>query len=82
MSSLKRRPADHIEHIAQVAGKESVGLGSDFDGIMSTPEGLEDVSKYPYLVSSASMWAVLDSGLMYLFHPDGPGRRADLKRLD
>ncbi len=29
----------------------SVGLGSDFDGIGSTPEGLEDVSKYPALVS-------------------------------
>ena len=29
----------------------SVGVGSDFDGISSTPEGLEDVSKYPALVS-------------------------------
>ena len=29
----------------------SVGLGSDFDGIGSTPKGLDDVSKYPALVS-------------------------------
>ncbi len=29
---------------------DSVGLGSDFDGIESTPKGLEDVSKYPALV--------------------------------
>ena len=28
----------------------SVGIGSDFDGIGSVPEGLEDVSKYPALV--------------------------------
>ena len=28
----------------------SVGLGSDFDGIGTVPEGLEDVSKYPALV--------------------------------
>jgi hypothetical protein len=28
----------------------SVGLGSDFDGMEETPEGLEDVSKYPALV--------------------------------
>jgi membrane dipeptidase len=28
----------------------SVGIGSDYDGIESTPEGLEDVSKYPNLV--------------------------------
>ena len=31
----------------------SVGIGSDFDGIGSTPEGLEDVSKYPALVSAS-----------------------------
>lgn len=30
----------------------SVGIGSDFDGIGSTPKGLEDVSKYPALVST------------------------------
>ena len=29
----------------------SVGIGSDYDGIGSTPIGLEDVSKYPALVS-------------------------------
>jgi hypothetical protein len=29
----------------------SVGLGSDYDGIESTPVGLEDASKYPALVS-------------------------------
>lgn len=40
---------DHIEHIAKVAGVDHVGLGSDFDGIPSTPEQLEDVSKYPLI---------------------------------
>lgn len=39
--------ADHIEHIARVAGVDHVGLGSDFDGINMTPVGLEDVSCYP-----------------------------------
>jgi len=29
---------------------DSVGIGSDFDGIVSAPTGLEDVSKYPNLV--------------------------------
>jgi len=28
----------------------SVGIGSDFDGMLDTPKGLEDVSKYPNLV--------------------------------
>jgi membrane dipeptidase len=40
---------DHIEHVIKVAGIDHVGLGSDFDGVDSTPEGLEDVSKYPYI---------------------------------
>jgi membrane dipeptidase len=40
---------DHIEHIIQVAGVEHVGIGSDFDGINSTPQQLEDVSCYPYI---------------------------------
>ncbi len=29
----------------------SVGIGSDYDGIESVPKGMEDVSKYPELVS-------------------------------
>jgi membrane dipeptidase len=40
---------DHIEHIAKVAGKECIGLGSDFDGITKTPAQLEDVSTYPLI---------------------------------
>ena len=36
---------DHIEHAVRVAGIDHVGVGSDFDGINVTPEGLEDVSK-------------------------------------
>jgi len=38
--------ADHIDHIRDVAGIDHIGLGSDFDGITSVPEGLEDVSKF------------------------------------
>jgi len=38
---------DHIDHMVKVAGIDHVGIGSDFDGIPSTPEGMEDVSKLP-----------------------------------
>ena len=41
------RVVDHIDHVIEVAGIDHVGLGSDFDGIRSTPEGLEDVSRLP-----------------------------------
>ena len=43
--------ADHIEHIRKVCGVDCVGLGSDFDGIPDTPEGLEGVDKYPALLA-------------------------------
>jgi membrane dipeptidase len=43
--------ADHIEHIRDVAGVNHVGLGSDFDGITSVPDGLENTSKFPDLVA-------------------------------
>ena len=36
---------DHLDHIAKVAGVDHVGLGSDFDGITSLPEGIDDVSQ-------------------------------------
>jgi len=41
--------ADHVEHVAKVAGYDHVGIGGDFDGITSTPQGLEGVSDYPAL---------------------------------
>ncbi len=41
----------HMEHIIKIAGIDYVGLGSDFDGISSTPKGLEDVSKLPNLTA-------------------------------
>jgi membrane dipeptidase len=43
--------ADHVDHIRKVAGIDHIGLGGDFDGITSVPEGLEDVSKYPTLTA-------------------------------
>ena len=33
------------------AGINHIGIGSDYDGITSVPEGLEDVSKYPVLTA-------------------------------
>jgi membrane dipeptidase len=42
--------ADHVEHVRAVAGVDHVGLGGDFDGIVSTPDGLADVSAYPALL--------------------------------
>ncbi|KAK4703372.1 membrane dipeptidase, partial [Phenoliferia sp. Uapishka_3] len=43
--------ADHADYIGRLAGREHVGIGSDFDGIANVPEGLEDASKYPALIA-------------------------------
>ncbi len=41
-----RRIADHIDYVAELVGVDYVGLGSDFDGIEITPDGMEDISKF------------------------------------
>jgi membrane dipeptidase len=38
---------DHIDHMVKVAGVDHVGLGSDFDGVDSLPEGITGVESYP-----------------------------------
>jgi len=44
--------ADHIDHIAKVAGVDNVGLGSDFDGTGNElPEGLQNATTYPALMA-------------------------------
>ncbi len=42
--------ANHIDHIRKVAGVDSIGLGSDFDGFTGGIPGLDDVSDYPALL--------------------------------
>jgi membrane dipeptidase len=39
----------HIDHARQIGGIDAVGIGTDFDGITCTPEGFDDVSKFPAL---------------------------------
>ncbi|MGP7794857.1 dipeptidase [Sphingomonas sp. CLY1604] len=42
--------ADHVDHIARVAGHDHVGLGGDYDGINGTaPRGMTGVDGYPAL---------------------------------
>jgi membrane dipeptidase len=41
--------ADQIDYVAKVAGHDHVGIGADFYGGKSMPQGLEDVTGYPAL---------------------------------
>ncbi len=41
--------ADHIDHLRKVAGIDHIGIGGDYDGMLSGPVGMEDVAGYPAL---------------------------------
>ena len=42
---------DHIDHIAKTAGIDHVGLGSDFDGVSSLPEGIDSAADLPKITA-------------------------------
>lgn len=42
--------ANHVEHIGQIAGRDHVGLGGDYDGVTYLPEGMGGVDGYTVLL--------------------------------
>ncbi len=40
---------DHLDYIVKLIGVDHVGLGSDFDGIESAPQQLDDVTDFPLI---------------------------------
>lgn len=57
----------HIEHIRDVGGIGSVGLGSDFDGIPRGPEGLETAAQLPALRRALSERGFSDADVAAIF---------------
>ena len=43
---------DHIDHIAKTAGVDHLGLGSDFDGVTSLPQGIDSVADLPKITEA------------------------------
>ena len=43
--------ADHIDYITNLIGFDHIALGSDYDGILDPPDGVEDCSKLPNLTA-------------------------------
>jgi len=66
---------DHIDHMVKVAGVDHVGLGSDFDGIDCSPEGLDSVADLPKIsealaqrgYSNADLDKILGGNLLRVF---------------
>jgi membrane dipeptidase len=56
--------ADHVDHIREVAGIDHLGIGSDFDGAPTMPEGLEDALCYPALFEELASRGYPDEDLM------------------
>ena len=82
---------EHIEHVVEVAGIEHVGLGSDLDGILRTPQGLEDASCYGNLIEKLSqrgfdereLLAICGANMERVFaQATGAGTRAETAALE
>ncbi len=58
--------ADHVEHIARIAGADHVGIGSDYDGVTYLPDGMEGVDGYPLLFVELARRGWSDSDLAKL----------------
>ncbi len=43
---------DHVDYIVKLVGVDYVGLGSDFDGSESTPQGLDGVDDFPKITAA------------------------------
>jgi membrane dipeptidase len=56
--------ADHYDHIKKLIGADYIGIGADFDGTGGEHiQGLEDVSKYPYLLAELARRGWTDAEL-------------------
>ncbi len=58
--------ADHVDHIARVAGHDHVGLGGDYDGVTWLPAGMEGVDGYPLLLGELARRGWSDADLAKL----------------
>jgi membrane dipeptidase len=65
----------HFEHIIRIAGVDHVGIGSDFDGISSLPQGIDSAADLPKITgalsargySEADLRKLLGGNLMRVF---------------
>jgi membrane dipeptidase len=75
--------ADHIFHVAGVAGIDHVGIGSDFDGVPALPDGLGTAASLPMLtarllergMSEADVEKVLGGNFLRVFEAIERGAR-------
>ncbi|KAF7157263.1 hypothetical protein CNMCM5623_001386 [Aspergillus felis] len=58
-----KQVVDHIIYVGETIGFDHVGIGSDFDGMLEGPDGLDDVSHFPALVEDLLRHGVSESAV-------------------
>ncbi len=66
---------DHIDHMVKIAGIDHVGIGSDFDGIDCSPQGMDSAADLPKITEAlyqrgykpADIQKILGGNLMRVF---------------
>lgn len=54
---------DHLDHIVRIAGIKHVGIGTDFDGIPSLPEGIDSAADLPKVFAALEQRGYSDTDL-------------------
>ena len=75
---------DHLEHLIDVAGEEVAAIGTDYDGMITPPHDLVDVTHHPMLVqdmmdrgwSEARIRRVLGTNYLRVVADTRPGDRS------
>ncbi|MBK8519420.1 MAG: dipeptidase [Ferruginibacter sp.] len=73
---------DHLDHIVKLIGVDHVGLGSDYDGVNSLPQQLDDVTAMPLITkelmargySKKDIRKILGENFLRLFNANEPGK--------
>jgi membrane dipeptidase len=62
-NATRKQVVDHIVYAGEKIGFDHVGIGSDFDGMLEGPDGLDDVSQFPELVEDLLRRGVSQSAI-------------------
>jgi membrane dipeptidase len=73
---------DHLDHIVKLIGVDHVGLGSDYDGVNSLPQQLDDITAMPLITkellargySKKDIRKILGENFLRLFKANEPGK--------